>query len=139
MCHPFHQIIADSQSQAVATGAASQESSTLGIHSRRGWLATLLAAATAAVATWRGKSAHALQQESYAAPPGMMTTQALGEEGGSGFSPSNPPSGPVTTFALGEEGSGYYYRRRPNYYYRRVPPPPGRVTTYALGEEGAGY
>ncbi len=68
-------------------------------------------------------------------PPGLITTQALGEEG-------NPPRivlppGQVTTLALGEEGNPP--RVPPTTKARNedgVTPPRGPMTTFALGEEG---
>lgn len=141
MCHPFHRIITYSlpESPAIADSLASADSVAAlsgrpeGLkpagQTRRGWLALLVAGGVAAYATLKGNRGVAAQPLSASVPPGMVTTQALGEEGG-GYPPPTHPPGPVTTYALGEEGGG----TRPPHG-----PPSGPITSQALGEEGGGY
>ncbi len=165
MCHPFHHVITgtevkDCQENRLAHLATLSDEPSLNRRDRRVWLQSIIAGGAAVIAILRGRNAQAVQVATNP-PPGMVTTQALGEEGGVYRPPIQPPvttqalgeeggryrtptNLPVTTFALGEEGSDYY--QSPRYPFpprfqipRRYPYPSRPVTTYALGEEGAGF
>lgn len=170
MCHPFHRIIDSSVScgpvEQVFDHASNAESlheprllstSTVNVQSRRRWLVRLITGAAAVVTALKTSRVQAGQLTISPATPqqssgqstipsqppvssDLVTSQALGEEGGS-YPP--PRSGPITSQALGEEGSSW-----PSYPAQTYPPalyppprplPPGTSTTQALGEEGGSY
>ena len=146
MAHPFHASI--ERTAAVAQPAQAD---------RRGFLAVLMAGAGAAMAlvtarpalAQRGRTrfnkgqygvtTQALGEEGGSRPRYMtyaggeqglpVTTQAMGEEGGRYTTYATGEEGGMTTYALGEEG-GVYYRPAPQR------PSGGTVTTFAVGEEG---
>jgi hypothetical protein len=144
MCHPFHHVITgtevnDCESHPLAHHPPSWEVPSA-IRNRRLWLQSIIAGGAAVISMLKGGEAVAMQG-TINPPPGTVTTQALGEEGGVYRTPRQSQ---VTTRALGEEGSGHYLPpRTPTPPRFQIPPrypyPSGPVTTYAMGEEGAGH
>jgi hypothetical protein len=136
MAHPFHASI--QRCRAAAQPAQGD---------RRGFLTVLIAGASAAAALVAARPAMAQRGRTrFNRGQFGVTTQALGEEGGSRpqymTKAMGEEGGRYTTYATGEEGGGsvttYALGEEGGTYYRPAPPRPsgGTVTTFAIGEEG---
>jgi hypothetical protein len=145
MCHPFHHVITgtevnDCEAHPLAHHPPSSEVPSA-IRNRRLWLQSIIAGGAAVISMLKGGEAVAMQG-TINPPPGTVTTQALGEEGGVYRTPRQSQ---VTTRALGEEGSVYRPPTSPPMTTQALGEeggtrlPPERVTTFAMGEEGSGH
>lgn len=123
--HPFRGIVVPAEDNQEPNPANDSTPVNPPSTQRRGFLLQVMAAGAAAGALLASRSAEAQTGTR------RYTTMAVGEEGGNGVRPVQPPrstSPPrYTTFAVGEEGG--------------TPPPapprsPPRYTTFAIGEEG---